>query len=209
MEKVELGVEVRTGRGKSAAGRLRRSGSAPSIFYGPGKPATPITVNSKEFMQRVSVLEGSHLILFRSNDAELADRVSLVKDVQYHPVSGALVHADFYEVDMAVKLRVRVPLHFTGKAVGIVLGGILQPIRREVEVECLPNDIPEFILVDVTPLGIHDAVHVSQLAVPSGVEVIYDSDFAVVTVLSPTVEEAKGEGGAEGGKAEEKKGSAA
>jgi len=205
MEKVELGVEVRSSRGKAAAKRLRRSGDAPSVFYGPGKPATAITVNCKEFMQRVSILEGSHLIRFRSNDAELADKVSLVKDVQYHPVSGGFVHADFYEVDMAVKIRVRVPLHFTGKAVGIVLGGILQPIRREVEVECLPGDIPEFITVDVTPLGIHDAIHVSQLPVPEGVQVLFESDFAVVTVLSPTVDEAKS-GTAEAGKTEEKKG---
>ena len=214
MEKVEIGVEVRTSAGSSVARRLRNSGKGPAVFYGPKRETTPIAVNAKEFMQRVSVLEGSHLIRFRSENSELNDRVSLVKDVQYHPLTGVFVHADFYEVDMAAKIEVRVPLHFTGKAAGIVLGGILQPVRREIDVRCLPGDIPEFINVDVTPLGIHDAVHVSQLPVPDGVEVLYDTDFAVVTVLSPTVEEVKtAEAAVEGtpaaaepAKAEEKKG---
>jgi len=192
METVELGVEVRSGRGKGPARRLRVAGKAPAVFYGPNREAIAVEVQCREFMQRVSVLEGSHLIRFRSATSDLADKVSLVKDVQYHPVTGAFIHADFYEVDMAAKIQVRVPLHFTGKAAGIVMGGILQPVRRDVEVECLPGDIPEFINVDVTPLGIHDAVHVSQLVVPAGVDVLYDDDFAVVTVLAPVVEEAKG-----------------
>ncbi len=214
METVEIGVELRSGHGKGPARRLRAAGKGPAVFYGPKRAATAVAVDAKEFMQTISVLEGSHLIRFRSTAGELADKVSLVKDVQYHPVTGALVHADFYEVDMNVKLQVKVPLHFTGKAAGIVLGGILQPVRRDVEVECLPADIPEFIHVDVSPLGIHDAIHVSQLEVPSGVKVLFETDFAVVTVLAPTVEEVKGaeapaEGAvvapAEGVKTEEKK----
>jgi large subunit ribosomal protein L25 len=84
-----------------------------------------------------------------------------------------------------------VPLHFTGKAAGIVLGGILQPVQRDVEVECLPADIPEFIDVDVTPLDIHDAIHVSELQAPAGVTIVYESDATLVTVLPPTVEEVK------------------
>ena len=77
-------------------------------------------------------------------------QVALVKETQYHPVTGAVLHADFYEVDLTQKLRVRVPLHFIGKAAGVALGGILQPVQRDVEVECLPSDIPEFLNVDVT-----------------------------------------------------------
>jgi large subunit ribosomal protein L25 len=91
---------------------------------------------------------------------------------------------------MAASIRVPVPLHFTGKPEGVVLGGILQPVRREIEVECLPTDIPEFIEVDVTPLSIHDALHVSDVVLPNGVVAIYDTDFAIVTVVAPTVEEA-------------------
>jgi len=191
METVELNAELRSKGGKSAARQLRRAGRVPGVFYGPRSASSMIEVDAKEFAQKVSAVEGSHLIRLRSANAELADRVVLIKYAQYHPVTGAALHADFYEVDLTQKLRVRVPLHFTGKAIGVALGGILQPIQRDVEVECLPTDIPEFLEVDVTPLNIHDTIHVSQLAVRPGVRVCFDTDAAVVAVLPPTVEEVR------------------
>ena len=191
METLELEANLRTAGGKGGARRLRRSGKVPAIFYGPKRAATLIAIDAKQFSQKVAALEGSHLIRFNSPVDEVANKVALVKEAQYHPVTGAVLHADFYEVDMAAKLRVRVPLHFTGKAVGVALGGILQPVQRDVEVECLPADIPEFINVDVTALNIHDAVHISQLQAPAGVSVLYDVDATLVTVLPPTVEEVK------------------
>ncbi len=197
METVELVAEPRTKSGKGAAHQVRRGGKAPAIFYGPKRQTTMIAVDSKEFLQKISALEGSHLIRFRSAAKDIADKVALVKDAQYHPVTGALLHADFYEVDMAEKLRVRVPLHFTGKAAGVALGGILQPVQRDIEVECLPSDIPDFIEVDVSALNIHDAIHVSQLEAPQGVKICYDTDATLVTVLPPTVEEVKVEEAAE------------
>jgi large subunit ribosomal protein L25 len=191
METVELGADLRTSGGKGPARRLRRCGKVPAIFYGPKRTATEIIIDAKEFSQKISALEGSHLIRFSSPANEVGNKVALVKEAQYHPVTGAVLHADFYEVDMAATLRVQVPLHFTGKAVGVALGGILQPVQREVEVECLPADIPEFINVDVSALNIHDAIHVSQLQAPAGVTVLYDADATLVTVLPPTVEEVK------------------
>jgi large subunit ribosomal protein L25 len=191
MEQVQLSAEPRGDAGKGPARRVRRSGKIPAVFYGPKRQSTLIAVDSKEFSQKVSTLEGSHLIRFVSGAAELADKVALVKDTQVDPVTGIVLHADFYEVDMAHKIRLRVPLHFTGKAVGVALGGILQPVQRDVEVECLPGDIPEFINVDVSALNIHDAVHVSELQAPDGVSVCYDTDATLVTVLPPTVEEVK------------------
>jgi len=191
METIEIDAELRSGAGKGVARRLRKTGKVPAVFYGPKRETTAIAVDAKEFSQKVSTLEGSHLIRFRSAAGEVSSKVALVKDTQFHPVTGAVLHADFYEVDMAAKLRVRVPLHFTGKAAGVATGGILQPVRREVEVECLPAAIPEFLDVDVSALEIHDAIHVSQLQAPEGVVVRYETDFALVTVLPPTVEEVK------------------
>jgi large subunit ribosomal protein L25 len=191
METVEIQAEPRSAHGKGDAHRLRAHGKAPAVFYGPKRQTSTIAVDSKEFLQKIAALEGSHLIRFRSAAEDLANKVALVKEAQYHPVTGALLHADFYEVDMAAKLRVRVPLHFTGKAVGVALGGILQPVQRDVEVECLPADIPEFLTVDVSALAIHDAIHVSELQAPEGVKVCYDSDATLVTVLPPTIEEVK------------------
>jgi large subunit ribosomal protein L25 len=120
----------------------------------------------------------------------LAGKVALVKEVQYHPITGEVVHTDFYEVDLTATIQVHVPLHFVGKAAGVVRGGILQPVVREIEVECLPLDIPEFFNVEVSELDIGDSVHIEDLAMPSGVTAIYESNFALVTVVPPTVEEA-------------------
>lgn len=190
MQAVELRAELRTGSGKEAARSLRRAGKFPAVFYGPKRETLAIEIDTREFRLRISSLEGSHLIRLASTSTDLNDKMALVKESQHHPVTGAIVHADLYEVDMAATIRVPVPLHFVGKAEGVVLGGILQPVRREIEVECLPTDIPEYIEVDVTGLNIHDAVHVSTVVLPAGVSALYETDFAVVTVLPPTVEAA-------------------
>jgi large subunit ribosomal protein L25 len=191
METIEINIEPRETRGKGAARRLRREGRLPATLYGCKRSALPVVLNAKEFDTRVAVLEGSHLIRLLSANADINGRMALVKEVQRDPVSRSLLHTDLYEVDMEAKLRIPIPLHFIGRAEGVELGGILQPVRREVEVICLPAGIPEFIEVDVSALGFHDAIHVSELKVPDGVEISYDSDFTVVTVLPPIVEEVK------------------
>jgi large subunit ribosomal protein L25 len=191
METIEINVEPRERRGKGAARCIRRDGGLPGTLYGSKRAAVSIVVNAKEFETRVATLEGSHLVRLLSPSSELNGSLALVKEVQRDPVSRSLLHADLYEVDMEAKIRIPIPLHFVGRAEGVELGGILQPIRRDVEVVCLPAYIPEFIEVDVSPLGFHDAVHVSQLKAPEGVEIPYDSDFALVTVLPPVVEEVK------------------
>jgi large subunit ribosomal protein L25 len=101
-----------------------------------------------------------------------------------------VIHTDLYEVDLAAKITVQVPLRFIGRAVGVTHGGILQPIVREVEVECLPLDIPSAFNVDVSALDIGDSIHVEEIQTPEGVSLVFDSNFAVVTVATPTVEEA-------------------
>lgn len=200
MEEITLGVETRDERGKGAARRLRRTGKVPAVFYGPKSTAMPIAVDRKDFAAHVANLEGSHLIRFESSATDLQRRVALVREVQHHPVTGGILHVDFYEVDLTQRLTVTVPLHFVGKAKGLQDGGILQPILREMEVECLPSDIPQFIEVDVTALAIHDAVHLADVPMPPNVTAVVETNEAVVTVLPPTVEEVKAaaEGAAEG-----------
>ncbi|MDX2171364.1 MAG: 50S ribosomal protein L25 [Deltaproteobacteria bacterium] len=191
MEAIELSVESRTGSGKGAARAVRRTGKVPAILYGAARSATLIALDAKEFETKVGAIEGTHLIRLTSSDAELGGRLVLVKEVQRDPVARALLHTDLYEVDVNTKLRLKVALHFIGRAAGVDVGGILQPVRREVEVLCLPTEIPDYIEVDVSALGIHDAVHLSDLKAPSGVEIVIDTDEAVVTVLPPVVEEVK------------------
>ena len=191
MEEITLSVEARNDRGKGAARRLRRSGKVPAVFYGPKSAATPIVVDRKDFAAHVANLEGSHLIRFQSPAADLQQRVALVREVQTHPVDGGILHVDFSEVDLTQRLQVTVPLHFIGKAKGVADGGILQPIVREMEVECLPSDIPQYIEIDVTALDIHDAVHLADVQMPPNVTAVFETNEAVVSVLPPTVEEVK------------------
>jgi large subunit ribosomal protein L25 len=191
METVEITIERRAGSGKGAAGKLRGVGRVPAVVYGPKRNATSVSVDGIEFERRLGHLEGSHLIRLVSSgggDTELHERMVLLREMQRHPVTGQVLHADFYEVDLTERLAVSVPLHFTGKAVGVVAGGILQPVMREIEVECLPTEIPEFIEVDVTPLGIHEAIHLGDLRLPERVQLVGETTQTVVTVLPPTVE---------------------
>ena len=194
METIEIRVERRDGGGKGGARRLRRGGVIPGIVY--GRKRTPVTVgvSAEEFDDKLTHLEGSHLIRLVSaggKDAELHDRAVLLREVQRHPVTGAVLHTDFFEVDLTERLAVSVPLHFVGRPAGVVAGGILQPILREIEVECLPTEIPDFIEIDVSALGIHEAVHLADVKLREGVSAMGDPGQTLVTVLPPTVEEAK------------------
>ncbi|HEX2261024.1 MAG TPA: 50S ribosomal protein L25 [Candidatus Binatia bacterium] len=190
METLEIQVEMREVGSKRQARRIRRDGKIPGVLYGPKTAPVPLELNKKEFSNRVAGLEGSHLVRLKSGSTALADKVALVKEMQYHPITGEVVHTDLYEVDLTARIQVRVPLHFVGKAAGVVRGGILQPIVREIEVECLPLDIPEFFNVEVSALDIGDSVHIEELSIPEGVTVVSESNLALVSVVPPTVEEA-------------------
>jgi large subunit ribosomal protein L25 len=190
LETLEIQVEAREVGSKRQARRIRRNGKIPGVLYGPKTPPVPLELNKKEFSNRVAGLEGSHLVRLKSGSTALADKVALVKEMQYHPITGEVVHTDLYEVDLTARIQVRVPLHFVGKAAGVVRGGILQPIVREIEVECLPLDIPEFFNVEVSALDIGDSIHIEELPMPEGVTVVSESNLALVAVVPPTVEEA-------------------
>jgi large subunit ribosomal protein L25 len=112
----------------------------------------------------------------------------MIKELQAHPVSGRFLHIDFYEIDLARKIRVGVPVIATGQSIGVELGGLLQIVRRELEVLCLPTQIPESIKVDVTNLDVGDSIHVEEIQVEGDVEIPADVNFTVVTILAPKVE---------------------
>jgi large subunit ribosomal protein L25 len=190
METGELNCEMRPVRPKGIVHALRREGRVPAVLYGRGTQTTTISVNGAELRARMSATSHSRLIRLKSPAPELDGRHVVFKDVQRAPVSGNILHADLYEVDLNRPIRVEVPLRFIGKAAGVAEGGILQPLVRAVEVEVLPLEIPETVEVDVSALGIHDVIHVSTLSFSANVKPIYDQDYAVVSVLPPTVAEA-------------------
>ncbi len=186
MESIELNV-VKRDKGSDPR-QLRREGGVPGVIYGSGGPNVTLQADAHELASSGLRAHGSSLIRLRSTDPDLDNDMALMREVQGHPVSGALLHFDLLRLDMNKPVNANVPLAFTGKSEGVVEGGILQPIRRELEIRCLPRDLPGQIEVDVTELGVHDSIHVSEVVLPEGVEAIAADELTIVTVLPPVVE---------------------
>ena len=188
MRSIELNVSRRDNAEQPKG--LRRSGSLPGICYGAGSGTVSVKVDAHEFKRSGLSGRGAHLIRFRSSEPALDQRLALIHEIQTHPVSGTPVHVDFLRIDENKPVTTRVALSFVGKAKGLIDGGILQPIVREIDVRALPAALPEQVEVDVTPLGVHDSLHVADLAMPAGVEAVFAENYTVVTVAAPTVETA-------------------
>ena len=189
METGELACEKRATRPKGQNNALRRNGRVPAILYGPTTTPMALAIDRLELKARISAAAHTRIIKLKSNTAELDGKHVIFKDLQRAPVSGEILHADLYEVDLNRAIRVEVALKFTGKAAGVANGGILAPLERTVTVESLPLEIPDFIEVDVSAIDIHDVIHVSSVKFPHNVKPIFDTDYPVVTVLPPTVAE--------------------
>ncbi|SRR5579875_61810 len=190
METVEIVCEARQAGTKGQVRALRRQGRVPAIIYGPRTKPTPAVISSAELKAHMAAITHQRLIRLRSDSPELNDKYVIVKDLQRAPLTGAILHADLYEVDLSRRIKVAVPLRFVGRPKGVTEGGVLQPLEREIEVECLPLDIPEVIEVDVSALGIHDVIQVSQVKLPENVTIPPGDDYPIVTVLPPTAVEA-------------------
>ena len=190
METGELLCEIRPTTPKGARHQVRREGRVPGVLYGPKTTPMAVSVDAIDLKNRVAHAASARIMRLKSTASELDGKHVLVKDLQRSPVSREILHADLYEVDLNHAIRVSVPLHFVGKPAGVAEGGILAPLARAVDVECLPLEIPEFFDVDVSALGIHDVIHVSAMKFAGNVKPIFDTDYPVVSVLPPTVEAA-------------------
>jgi large subunit ribosomal protein L25 len=189
MEIRELTVTPREGVGKSVARRLRRSGKTPGILYGGPSPVN-IAVDPREVFRIIHGHEGSTQLLRVTFAGSKDSRMVILRDLQLDPVSEDLVHVDLQEVNMDKPIQVTVALRHVGEPVGVRdTQGILEMVLREVQVSCLPANIPEDIKADVSNLAIGDVLTVAELAVPEGVRVLTDRAQAVATVAPPAVEE--------------------
>ncbi len=189
MEKFELKVTVRNTTGNSPARELRRGGHMPAVLYGPQTDPILLTVNIREFEQIIKKSNiGSIILNLVIQNGKKITKPAMIKELQSHPVSGNLLHVDFYEIDMQRKINVMIPVVTKGISKGVELGGMMQIVRREIEVLCMPGDIPESIEIDITDLDIGDSLHVEEIPLGDNIEIPADVNFTVVTVLSPKVE---------------------
>ena len=186
-EKIDITVIPRES-GKHYSRQSRLGGQIPAVVYGP--KTTPVNVLTDEIAIRKYQGRKFESVIFslKSDDANLNKVSVILRDIQIHPVSRRPVHIDFYAPDMSKAVRVNVELRLEGKPVGLSEGGVLEHMVRDVEVEVLPSDIPEFLTIDVSGMGLGDAMHVSDLLAPKGVRIISLPTLTIATVSVPKEE---------------------
>jgi len=190
LERIELQATVRKTVGNGPARSLRRSGQIPAVLYGPKIETVLLSVNIKDLEQVFKQGNVFQVILnLVIQNGKKITKPAMIRELQTHPVSGNFIHIDFYEIDMKRQIKAMVPVVIKGQSVGVEVGGMLNIVRRELELLCLPGDIPEAIEIDITDLDIGDSIHIDDIPLGENIEISADVNFTVVTVLSPKVEE--------------------
>ena len=184
MENFKIEGQVREGRGKGPARRTRLTGMVPAVLYGGKKDSISLTVNAKQ-VARILRSETGHNTIFTVTVAQDGDEKAMVRDWQVDPVSGKLLHVDLFRIAMDVRMRVMVPVHTFGEAQGVKLqGGVFETVTREVEVECLPGDIPEEFRVDVTDMMIGKQLRAADLPFdPAKIKLVTDPVRVIAHVV--------------------------
>jgi large subunit ribosomal protein L25 len=186
MEVTDLAAQIRKEQKKGPARRFRQRGLIPAIFYGRSAENILLTVKNDELVKlRKEKKDHAFIKLIIDDGGERKiEKLSLIKELQFQPLTGKLYHADFYEVDMKAKLTFEVSLQFVGKSIGVENGGELQHIKRIVKVSCLAENLPDHIEVDVASLDIGDSIKVKELKLADGITVLDPADAAVVAVAA-------------------------
>lgn len=187
MERKVLNAEKRETAGKGVARTLRRQGVVPAVVYREGK-SQPITIKHKEFTQFLKDTHGEQVIVsLKFPDGQ--DKLALMKEYQLDPVRGEILHTDFFEVSLTEKIKAMVHVVTTGEPIGVKRdGGILQHGIREIEVECLPDQIPGHVSIDITRLAAGNSAHVSELVLGEGIKILNDPHEVIASVVMPVVE---------------------
>lgn len=184
MEQKVLNCDERAKLGKGESGRLRRAGRIPGVIYGRREPV-PVSVNEHEFNSKFHHISESTIIRLH---LEGGDHDVLIRDYQEDAISGRITHIDFYEVDRSRTLRTNVSVQLTGAPVGVKEGGLLEHFVHEVEVECLPGNLPEKIVLEVTDLQLGHSLHVRELPPVEGVRILNSPEQVVCAVVHKRIE---------------------
>ena len=193
MEELVLEAQERLEIGRSKVKALKGRGFIPAVVYADGKDALAVKVSRHEFLIMIHHhrVENAIITLKVKDDKKKPGRSCMIKELQHDPVKGDIVHIDFNEISLTKAIKVNVPVVSTGEPAGVKSeGGSLEHILWEIEMECLPTDIPKNIEIDVSHLKIGDSVHIKDIAFPAKVKVLADPDAVVLSVAAPMKEEA-------------------
>ena len=188
MAHVALTAQSRKETGKGAARTLRRQALIPAVFYGPEVDPVHLSLNYRDLEKLIRTGAGENVIIdlaIETGESTLSHR-AMLKEIQMDPVKQTILHVDLYEISMDKKIQVEVPITLTGTPKGVSDGGILQQVSRTVEISCLPDNIPDAFELEVTGLDIGDSLHVSDLKIPEGIEVLEEEELTIATVVPPT-----------------------
>ncbi len=191
MKSVPLKAFPRTQKRRGPVKQLRTNGRVPATIYGRQAAPQNLEVSAREISDLIHHSASENLLVDLSveNDAR-AKRLALVQEIQHHPIDGKVLHVDFHEVAENEKVTVHVPVETTGEAAGVKNGGgVLEHVLFKLKVRCLPKDLPEQILIDVTALEIGKSIHIGEITAPAGVEILGEKKTTVVSVAAPRAEE--------------------
>ncbi len=180
-QRIELNIETREA-GRANARGLRVNKQVPGVIYGSLEPVS-VSVHVNDVLKYNTRNYENALMNLKSKDSKLNGKVALIKEVIVNPVTRVPEHVDFFALDMNKAVRVSVEIKVEGKAIGISEGGLLNVVTRQVEVECLPNNIPDAIVVDVTNLALGDSIHAAALTIPDGIKLISKPELTIVAVV--------------------------
>lgn len=183
MATATLNAKVRTEAGTGVARKLRQSGQIPAIIYGHSRAPQSLALDTRELERLLERVAAASTVIELSVDGRTSR--TLIREIQRHPFKKAILHVDFQELVAGEKVTVSIPLVFVGSAEGVRAGGILDQVMHQLTIRVDPANIPNHVDVDVSPLTIGHSLHVSDLAIPAGVEVLDDEDATVCTVSAP------------------------
>jgi len=189
MAKSVLNVETRVRTGKGGSRKVRQDGLVPAVVYGKGVEALNLRLDPKALQKAVATEAGWNTLITLKGNGPFDGLVVILKDMQIDAIRRNPMHVDFLAIDLNKTLAVMVPVQPVGKSKGEIEGGTLQLVRHEVEVYCLPTNIPTSLEIDVTALNIGEVVHIDELSLPEGVESQHDVNFTVLTVVGRMAEE--------------------
>jgi len=205
MDQHILAAHVRTSKGKGAARRLRRDNKLPAIFYGPKTEPVMLTVDYPELNRILKKSSSDNILLDLQvqSDQGTETKKVMLKELLVDPLKQTYLHADFYEISMDQEITMNVPIRLINTPEGVAEGGILQHIRRELTISCLPDKLMDFLDLDVSALEIGDSLHIRDIELPEGVTSVDEEHLTIAIVAAPTVveeevEEEEGEEGEEG-----------